>query len=412
MLLDFDILVQNKSISKPEIRTFFAKLPKMTDSLGTTTILLLITTITTTLLYLLNRNSGSRSSSEFLEQFENKTCVWTDKRILVLLNPFGGHGAAREAWNTVVKPSLAILRVNYELIETKHANHAFSLMKVDLDLKLYRGMIVISGDGMLHQVLNGLYARANFQVSVLKEITHKLPILVVPGGTMNGFSSSLNCSIPQAAMLKLASCTKPSLLDCYTITTASAQKFIDVHCMSAGIVADHDNLLERDLRMFPNFLRLIITPIIVILRSKSYQGILLLKPSKDQSGSSVTDINKLENHNKSGWKVIEDGFMLLTIINTRNASFDMLFAPDALPDDGSIYALVVRKGISRWKMIQIFLAFERGTHINFKEMEIYKIDAAEYLPADTDACAGVSGEVLPSGKLTVNVEPRCLSFVY
>jgi len=41
-------------------------------------------------------------------------------RVLVLLNPFGGAGAARRNWTTVV-PMMSKAHINYELRETEYA---------------------------------------------------------------------------------------------------------------------------------------------------------------------------------------------------------------------------------------------------------------------------------------------------
>jgi diacylglycerol kinase family enzyme len=50
-----------------------------------------------------------------------------DRKILVLLNPFGGAGAARTNWE-LVRPMFddaAKSRIRYTLLETERRNHAF-----------------------------------------------------------------------------------------------------------------------------------------------------------------------------------------------------------------------------------------------------------------------------------------------
>ena len=332
--------------------------------------------------------------------------------MLVLLNPFGGHGAAKQAWINTVQPSLILLGVQFHLIETQFQNHAFELLQNSLQLDAYQGLVLISGDGMLHQVLNGLYGRAGENLETFKSLCLKLPICLVPGGTMNGFSSSLGNPLPINIILKLATNAKPTQTDFYILKTINGKELVDVHCMSAGIVADHDDLVERKFRRLPSFLKLILAPLVVIARAKSYRGKLCLKPSKNQSGRGVSDISKLDNSlEKRGWKVVEDEFMLMTIINTSRASFDLIFVPDALPNDGSIYAMVVRKGVGRLRMIQIFMAFESGKHVDYEQVEIYRIDEAIYIPNDSTAVMSVSGEDLPRGQIEIKAVPKTISFI-
>lgn len=63
-------------------------------------------------------------------------------------------------------------------------------------------------------------------------------------------------------------------------------------------------------------------------------------------------------------------------------------------------------------MVRLFLAFETGRHIEFDEIEIYRVTAAEYRPREPGGVMNVSGETLPSGDTDITVVPGLLKFVF
>jgi sphingosine kinase len=57
---------------------------------------------------------------------------------------------------------------------TKHSGHAKDILK-DLDLNSYDAIVTVSGDGIIHEVINGLLSRDDAH-----EID--IPIGVIPAG--------------------------------------------------------------------------------------------------------------------------------------------------------------------------------------------------------------------------------------
>ncbi|KAL2611176.1 hypothetical protein R1flu_022868 [Riccia fluitans] len=79
------------------------------------------------------------------------------KNLLVLVNPYGGKKAGVRTWETV-SPLFARARVNTKVIFTERAQHAYHLMaqSTEEDLKSLDGVVVVGGDGLFNEVLNGL----------------------------------------------------------------------------------------------------------------------------------------------------------------------------------------------------------------------------------------------------------------
>ncbi len=84
------------------------------------------------------------------------------RRILVLLNPFSGNQSAKKLFYDKIKPIIDDCpTIVTKIEETTHAGHANEIAR-DLDLNSFDEIAVASGDGMFHEVINGLMSRLYF----------------------------------------------------------------------------------------------------------------------------------------------------------------------------------------------------------------------------------------------------------
>lgn len=58
---------------------------------------------------------------------------------------------------------------------TKSAGHAFTIAS-NLNLTEFRGVICISGDGLLYEVVNGMFFRSDWQ-----DVIRNVSIGIIPG---------------------------------------------------------------------------------------------------------------------------------------------------------------------------------------------------------------------------------------
>ncbi|RKP33558.1 ATP-NAD kinase-like domain-containing protein, partial [Dimargaris cristalligena] len=116
------------------------------------------------------------------------------RRICVLANPYGGNNKALQAYERIVKPMFALARIEPELRESSHADFAYEFGQ-SLDLKQYAAVVTLSGDGLLHQLINGIMSRLDWQDAI------KSPIGIIPCGTCNGLAKSLDLNSVEAATL-------------------------------------------------------------------------------------------------------------------------------------------------------------------------------------------------------------------
>jgi sphingosine kinase len=69
--------------------------------------------------------------------------------------------------------------------ETQRKSHAEDIVKETKDLLSYDGIVCVSGDGLLFEVLNGMLKRKDW-----KELIQKLTIGIIPAGSGNGVSTT------------------------------------------------------------------------------------------------------------------------------------------------------------------------------------------------------------------------------
>ena len=130
------------------------------------------------------------NDKEMAGAFKEQLCSYLypegrpERRVLVLLNPKGGSCQAHKIYKLIVEPMLRAAQIAVEMKRTEYTKHA-QLLTYQLDLDKYTGLVVLGGDGLLHEAINGLLTRRDWaRVS-------KLPICIVPAGTGNAVARSV-----------------------------------------------------------------------------------------------------------------------------------------------------------------------------------------------------------------------------
>ena len=113
------------------------------------------------------------------------------RRMLVLINPYGGAGKALKVWGRLER-LLAPCEIEFDVTTTTHAGHAREI-GATLAPELYEAIVTVSGDGLFNELVNGLMERTSHgggHAQTSAQIS--LPALfAAPGGTGNGLFKSL-----------------------------------------------------------------------------------------------------------------------------------------------------------------------------------------------------------------------------
>ncbi|XP_029308474.1 sphingosine kinase 2 [Cottoperca gobio] len=138
------------------------------------------------------------------------------RRLLLLVNPFSGRGQAMQLCQTHILPMIREANISYNLIQTERQNHARELIR-EISLTEWDGIIIISGDGLLHEVINGLMERPDWEQAI------KTPVGILPCGSGNALAGSINHHAGYDMCLR-----EPLLLNCCFLLCRGGVRPMDV----------------------------------------------------------------------------------------------------------------------------------------------------------------------------------------
>lgn len=106
------------------------------------------------------------------------------RRILVIINPYGGKGNAKKIFMRKSRKLLMASGFKFDIQYTKYRGHAIDIAQ-NINISKYDTIACASGDGIPHEVINGLYRRPD-----RVDAFNKLAITQIPCGSGNAMSVS------------------------------------------------------------------------------------------------------------------------------------------------------------------------------------------------------------------------------
>ncbi|GJJ68488.1 sphingosine kinase [Entomortierella parvispora] len=192
------------------------------------------------------------------------------RRLLLIVNPNGGVGLAKKTSDTVIKPMMRLSGLTFKEQYTEYGKHAVDIAhKVDLDQ--VDALIVVSGDGVLHEVVNGLLTRPDW------ERARRLPVGIIPAGSGNAFATSVGTKSPYVATLAAIRGTTAKL-DIFSLSQLDRPRIYSMLLFSWGMMADAD--IESDKYRWLGPLRFDIAGVIRAIRLRRYPGKVYVLPPK------------------------------------------------------------------------------------------------------------------------------------
>ncbi|XP_060724962.1 sphingosine kinase 2-like isoform X2 [Tachysurus vachellii] len=387
------------------------------------------------------------------------------RRFLVLINPQSGKGQALDLFNNHVKHMLQEANITYTLQVTERQNHARELVR-EADLSQWDAVVIMSGDGLLFEVVNGLMEREDWEKAI------QTPLGVLPGGSGNALAASIHYysgSKPVSGKELLVSCGfmlckgLVSHLDLTSVCLASNQRLFSFLSLAWGFVADVD--IESEKYRHMGAARFTMGTLVRLASLRVYKGKLAYLPAEESqapsssasSEVSFTDGSKsclvhssnsncqdhcLHNscnsnnaHNPNWadespatskgpadtllvpldqpvpthWSVVkEEDFVLVMAVYQSHLAEDLIAAPASRLEDGTIHLMYVKAGISRQALLRLFLAMEKGTHLskNCPFVVYVKVRALRLEPYAPKGIITVDGEVVEYGPVQAQVHGR------
>ncbi|KAF9310851.1 sphinganine kinase lcb4 [Podila horticola] len=321
--------------------------------------------------------------------------VKRSKHFKVLVNPFGGQGHAKKLWENIAEPLVKAAGCTYDLTYTTHRYHAKEIAK-DLNIRLYDAVICVSGDGVVHEVINGLMERHD------AIIAHKLPIGAIPGGVIKGRAMPVDlCSVTQGNgrffSFELQSFGLIADVDLGTehmrwmgearFTVSALGKLLSqatTRCELAYIPVETN--IKRIHEQYNEARR---RP--VVWADQTHDELDANHSSIDDKFGKVTDSFRQED----GWVVENDEYITVVGAKMPWISKGSVTNPAAQPNDGCIDLLVFPKDIGRVAGLAVMIGVETGEHVFHKDVRYMKVKAFRVSPKASSGFISMDGEHTP-----------------
>ena len=340
------------------------------------------------------------------------------KRIKVLVNPFGGQGNAQKLFLQDIEPIFIAAGCKFHVEKTSYQGHAVEIA-IKLDIENYDVVASCSGDGLPHEVFNGLGKRQD-----ARRALSKIAVVQLPCGSGNAMS--LNCFGTNSTSLA-ALCTvkgTPTPLDLTSVTQGD-RRTLSFLSQAVGIVADVD-LGTENIRWMGSA-RFTYGFFVRIMRQTVYPCDLAVKIDIPDKAAIKEQYRKGKRERRPILESREDVFdasqeeglpplVYGTVSSPLPSSFTpipgskmgnfyagnmALMAPDAnffpasLPSDGHLDLLTINGDISRVSTIKCFLSLDNGKIIDMGPIDYRKISAYRITPRDRSGYIAIDGERIP-----------------
>lgn len=326
--------------------------------------------------------------------------IQSRRHYLVFINPASGSGLAPKVWDQSKEILGQAPGLILEVHRTSRAGEAFDLAK-ELDLSAYQGIIIVSGDGLVREVLCGLGEHANRTQAL------KMPIGHIPGGSGNGLAASIlhdagECyGVLEAAYLIAKGRVQP--LDLAAVHCTGGSQRVAFLALSWAMISDIDIESEK-LRCCGGF-RFTLWTVWRLLRLRRYRGTVRYWPPEAGElprGPPPSLAEPLPQEEK--WRSLSGDFMVVWAMNLSKGASDALVVPDARPGDG-LWHLVVVQRASRWQLLRFFLGLETGSHLAHAGAQLLTCRALRLEPEphsrQHDGYLSLDGELVPLGPIQV-----------
>lgn len=338
------------------------------------------------------------------------------KRIKVLINPFGGLGTARKIYHKHIAPILAASRCQLDVEETQHSGHGVEIAR-NLDIEAYDVVACCSGDGIPHEVWNGLSQRPDAARAL-----HKIALAQLPGGSGNAMSLNLNGTLnPSFAALAVVKGLRTPL-DLTSVTQGDTRT-LSFLSQAVGIVAETD-LGTENLRWMGSarftwgfLVRLIgqtIYPADIAVKVEydtkeavraAYRAEASKPPRKhdDRPIPSATaslpalKYGTINDPLPTSWTLVpHDKLGNFYAGNQAWMSPDANFFPATLPSDGCLDLVRIRGDIRRHTAVNTLLSVAKNAFFDLNHVDYQKVSAYRIIPKEQkDGYISIDGEKVP-----------------
>ncbi|GAV09313.1 hypothetical protein RvY_18877 [Ramazzottius varieornatus] len=350
-------------------------------------------------------------------------CAHYSRRWLVLINPAGGPGKAVKLFQERVLPIFSEAEINFDTVISERAGHVGEIVR-SLNLDRYSAVILVSGDGLIYEAINGLMERADWRRAI------KTPLGLIPAGSGNALAASIHqaCGEPfshdfvKHAALLLTRCI-PQPLDLLYVQSLTSQRYAFLS-FGWGIIADIDIESEKFRKLGEN--RFTVGALQRVLDLRSYGGKLSYLPADESNAwlaAPEVDIAASGDYVNvpsrpatnllvplccplpDSWISVEGQFISVYVTLTSRIAASSVAVPWAQLNDGLGYLCWVKGGLPKTAVTSFLLNLSTGDHLKSPYVQMVAIRAFRLEPRDKDGIMTIDGERIQYGPVQGQMLP-------
>ena len=289
--------------------------------------------------------------------------------ILIITNPVSGHKHGMNIATQLIT-NIENKGGHYEHIILNNSGHAVEILKSKNILHFER-IVVIGGDGTMHEVINGLMHRPD---------GFKLPVALLPAGSGNSLLHDLEATELEIAM-KIALSNNKTKIDIAEITHQDRSKNYGFNIIGCGFAS----IINQNAENFRwiGTIRYDLFSLFEIIKNKSYNVQL-----------------KVDHH------IYNEKYAMILACNTIHTGKGMMAAPLAKLNDG-LWDIIILRHCNRRTLIRLFKKIFSGKHVHDKNI-IYLQTSQFELFGDSSEMLNIDGQVEGQSPCQVTILPRAI----
>ena len=292
---------------------------------------------------------------------------------VIIINPNSGKKKSTDVFKKKLLPELKRLGHNFEYHFTEFPQHATKIIQ-HANLEDKDAIIVLGGDGTMHEVVNGMLNRKD---------SVKIPIGNLPTGSGNSLLYDMGKLDTKSTLNKILT-HKKNKIDILKVSTPR-KKYFSINLVGWGMVNDIGILAEKMRWLGP--IRYNVASIIQIFRFKGRKSEILIDG-----------------------KQFNEEYAFIIICNTIHIGKGMKMAPHAQLDDGKMDLIIIKNNFNRIKLLKMFPILFTGNHINDPLVEYRQAKSLKLTP-NTNTILNIDGEMIGETPITIEVVPGIIKLL-
>mmetsp|Transcript_64270 Transcript_64270/g.114151 ORF Transcript_64270/g.114151 Transcript_64270/m.114151 type:complete len:498 (-) Transcript_64270:136-1629(-) len=346
-------------------------------------------------------NPGLWSSIEaWASKVNERSLRWGGPcRFLVFVNPAAGKNRALQIWAEVRQLWASLPWLTFDEVITSYAGEA-SERSQDESTLAYDAIVIVSGDGLVHEVLNGLALRQDAEQAL------RVPVSHIPAGSGNGLAKSVLAACDERyghmeaafAIAKGHKC-RLHLMEVQQQGRPPRTSFLS---LEGAIVSDIDIESEKLRCIGPA--RFTVWALYRASRPRPLRAQLIYWPaSAAGSPADVAPDISSPLPEEEPWVRDEDDFLFFWGMNVPWAAYDACPSPGVLMHEPIWNLVVMRCSAPRHALVRCLLSLDSGAHVNQQHVEVIQCRAFRLLPSagPRGGILALDGERVPFGPIQV-----------